>query len=91
MTATLKHLRILEQAGLVATVKVGRERRCRVQTEALADVERWIVSTRHAWTFRLDSLESYLKEAKSMEEKSLSETSLQESSLEMTSKEEKSP
>lgn len=61
LTATLKHLRILEEAGLARSEKVGRERRCRVEAAALDGIERWIEETRQAWFFRLDNLDAYLK------------------------------
>jgi DNA-binding transcriptional ArsR family regulator len=61
LTATLKHLRVLEKAGLATTVKVGRERRCRVQAQALSDIERWVEETRKAWTFQLDNLDRFLQ------------------------------
>lgn len=67
LPATLKHIRILERAGLVTTTKVGRERRCRVKTEALDDVQRWIEQTRQEWNARLDHLETYLQEQQEQE------------------------
>lgn len=60
LTATLKHLRVLEDAGLAKTVKVGRVRRCRVQAQPLNQIEQWISDTRRMWTMRLDSLEDFL-------------------------------
>jgi DNA-binding transcriptional ArsR family regulator len=68
LTATLKHLRILEAAGLTETVKVGRERRCRMKTERLAEIEAWVAETRRSWNFRLDQLELFLKESKESHE-----------------------
>jgi len=62
LTATLKHLRILEEAGLTTTLKVGRERRCRMRTDALSEIERWVQETRRAWNFRLDQLDALLNE-----------------------------
>jgi DNA-binding transcriptional ArsR family regulator len=60
LTATLKHLSVLEKAGLMRTTKVGRERRCRLEVEALSSIEAWIEETRRAWNLRLDSLEAFL-------------------------------
>ncbi len=62
LTATLKHLKVLENAGVVRSTKVGRERRCRVQPEAFAGIAAWLEETRRAWTFRLDNLEAFLEE-----------------------------
>ena len=62
LTAILRHLQILESAGLTESVKVGRERRCRVRLERLVEIEQWIEETRRAWNFRLDQLDVFLKE-----------------------------
>ena len=63
LTATLKHLRVLEDAGLAVSTKVGRERRCRLREPSLSGIERWVKETRRAWMFRLDRLEDFLKES----------------------------
>jgi DNA-binding transcriptional ArsR family regulator len=61
LTATLKHLGVLERAGLASTTKVGRERRCSLKVDSLRDIESWVQSTREAWMFRLDRLEAFLR------------------------------
>ena len=66
LSATLKHLRVLEKAGLAESRKVGRERKCRASCQPLEEMEQWISETRRAWSFRLDQLEVFLaKENKS--------------------------
>ena len=65
LTATLKHLKVLEDAGLTVSEKVGRERRCRVREESFHEIERWIRETRRAWMHRLDQLEIFLQESES--------------------------
>jgi len=62
LTATLKHLRVLERAGLASTQKTGRERRCRLQVAPLDEVDRWTREVRQAWRSRLDRLEALLAE-----------------------------
>src|SRR3954467_3951380 len=42
LTGMKKHVRVLEDAGLVATEKVGRTRRCSVGPRRLDDVQEWI-------------------------------------------------
>src|SRR3712207_5607290 len=44
-----KHIRILEEAGLVTTEKVGRVRRCRLGPERLDEAMRWIELYRRQW------------------------------------------
>src|SRR4051794_41430142 len=42
LTGMKKHVGVLEDAGLVATEKVGRTRRCTVGPRRLEDVSEWI-------------------------------------------------
>lgn len=56
LPATLKHVRVLERAGLVATSKQGRTVTVRLQPQTLADSEAWLHRTRTFWTARLESL-----------------------------------
>jgi DNA-binding transcriptional ArsR family regulator len=42
-----KHLRVLEDAGLVTTAKVGRTRRCSLGPKRLEDVQAWMDSIFH--------------------------------------------
>jgi DNA-binding transcriptional ArsR family regulator len=49
MPAILKHLRVLEQSGLVRTRKVGRVRTCRLEPESLQLLDRWISDRRRVW------------------------------------------
>ena len=56
----LKHLRVLEGAGLVRTVKRGRVRICSLDGARLADAERWIAEQRARWEGRLDRLGAHL-------------------------------
>jgi DNA-binding transcriptional ArsR family regulator len=62
MTGLKKHVRILEDAHLVTTTKVGRVRQCRIDTAALKTVEDWISERRNRWERRLDRLGDYLNE-----------------------------
>jgi len=55
-------VRILEDAHLVTTTKVGRVRQCRIDTAALKTVEDWISERRNRWERRLDRLGDYLVE-----------------------------
>jgi DNA-binding transcriptional ArsR family regulator len=59
-----KHVRVLEDAELVITEKVGRARECRLGPAQLQDVTRWIEEYRRAWQVRLDRFEAYVEESK---------------------------
>lgn len=56
LTGMKKHLRVLEQAGLVQTEKVGRTRRCSIGPKRLEDVQAWMDSYRAMLEERLDRL-----------------------------------
>ena len=60
--AISKHMRILEEAGLLSRRKQGREHRCRLEEQRLHDVQRWLEQQRSLWNARLDALERYLEE-----------------------------
>lgn len=60
LTGFLKHVRILEDARLVTTVKRGRVRECSLGPEQLEDVMQWISFYRKLWKGRMDGLESFL-------------------------------
>jgi DNA-binding transcriptional ArsR family regulator len=59
ITGMAKHLRVLEDAGLVVTEKVGRTRYCRLGTEKLDDAMAWITFYQRLWDRRLDGLDAY--------------------------------
>src|ERR1700733_8666826 len=64
LPSLMKHIRILEISGLVASEKNGRVRMCSLQTEALATVEVWLAAQREIWEQRLDRLEMYVEKLK---------------------------
>lgn len=59
LTGMKKHVRILEDAGLVVTEKIGRSRQCRIGTERLDDAMAWISFYQRLWERRLDGLDAY--------------------------------
>ncbi len=60
LTGLKKHVRILEEADLVTTEKIGRARECRLGPGRLDDASRWITTYRRQWERRLERLERYL-------------------------------
>ena len=54
--AVLKHLQVLEAAGLVTHVRSGREVLYRVTPQPLASAVAWILDTAGQWDRRLDRL-----------------------------------
>lgn len=62
--AISKHMRILEEAGLLSRRRLGREHRCRLEEKRMREAQAWIERHRKFWNERLDALERYLKENK---------------------------
>jgi DNA-binding transcriptional ArsR family regulator len=60
LPGVMKHLRVLQRAGLVTQRKVGRSRRCRLVARPLKDAEHWISHYRKFWENQFDALERYL-------------------------------
>jgi len=67
LPAVMKHLRVLQQAGLVSQRKVGRSRRCRLVARPLKNAENWISQYRAFWENQFDSLDRYLTESNKKE------------------------
>ena len=61
LPAVLKHLGILESAGLMRSHKTGRVKTCRLEPEALDPVATWVEERRRIWNRRLDALERHLE------------------------------
>lgn len=60
LPTVMRHLSVLEEAGLIATSKDGRVRTCAVVPEALAPVRTWLDEQRTIWEARLDRLDDYV-------------------------------
>jgi len=60
LTGVKKHVGVLEDAGLVATRKVGRVRRCTLGPERLDAELAWLEAYRRMLMERLDHLEKFL-------------------------------
>jgi DNA-binding transcriptional ArsR family regulator len=56
----MKHLRVLEEAGLLERTKEGRVVRCTLQPEPMKEAASWIAQYEKFWTDKLDSLARYL-------------------------------
>ena len=61
LTGMKKHVQVLEDAGLVATEKVGRVRTCRLGKRRLDDERHWIEQYQQMLEERYDRLESFLE------------------------------
>ena len=64
LTGIKKHVRVLEDAELVRTEKVGRARRCSLGPRRLEDAQLWIETYRHMLEGRLDRFGELLDQTK---------------------------
>ncbi len=60
LPTVMRHLSVLEEAGLVTTQKDGRVRSCAFQPQALAPMRDWLEEQRKIWEARLDRLDDYV-------------------------------
>jgi DNA-binding transcriptional ArsR family regulator len=67
LTGMKKHVGVLEEAGLVATAKVGRVRTCRLGPRQLDEVNAWIDRYRQLWRARFDELDQVIEDMKQKE------------------------
>jgi DNA-binding transcriptional ArsR family regulator len=64
LVAVQKHVRVLEEAGLVATRKHGRSRHVRLRAHGLHPLSDWIRASERRWNAAFDRLERLLDDEK---------------------------
>jgi DNA-binding transcriptional ArsR family regulator len=69
LPTVMRHLSVLEEAGLISSSKDGRVRTCAIVPEALAPVGTWIDEQREIWEARLDRLDDYVMQLMKEREK----------------------
>lgn len=62
LAGMMKHVGVLEQAGLVTTEKVGRVRNCKLGAYRLKDETAWLERYRERWDDRFNELEKVVEE-----------------------------
>lgn len=60
LNAISKHIKVLEQAGLVTRRTLWREHMIEVQMAPLAQIDQWFGALRSIWALRLEKLETVL-------------------------------
>ncbi|HEY9381669.1 MAG TPA: metalloregulator ArsR/SmtB family transcription factor [Burkholderiales bacterium] len=69
LPAVTKHLKVLENAGLIARGREAQWRPCRLEAGPLKDAAEWLERYRRFWEQSFDRLELYLKEMQRKEKK----------------------
>jgi DNA-binding transcriptional ArsR family regulator len=65
----MKHLRVLQRAGLIRSTKNGRIRTCVLEQQALGDAEHWLSEQRLIWEGRADRMTSYVEQLQQQRKK----------------------
>ena len=65
LTGLKKHVQILEDVGLVTTVKTGRTRRCSLGPRRMEDAQQWLEGYRQMLDARLDGFGELIDEIES--------------------------
>jgi len=68
--AISKHLRILNECGIIEINQKGRERYCQIQPKNLIPAFLWIEQYKSLWEDKIDSFEQYLNKLQSKTDKS---------------------
>jgi DNA-binding transcriptional ArsR family regulator len=67
--AISKHLKVLEQAGLISRGRDAQRRPCRLEVQPLADASGWLDRYREIWEQNFRKLDLLLQEMKATEGK----------------------
>jgi len=67
LTGMKKHVVVLEEAGLVTTVKIGRVRTCKLGPRRLEEETAWLERYRQLWDSRFDELDKVVEALKRKE------------------------
>ena len=59
-----KHVKVLEDAGLIARRKLGRTHLISIEAEPLAEAEQWLKQWEKFWNTRLDRLQALVEQDK---------------------------
>jgi DNA-binding transcriptional ArsR family regulator len=62
LPAISRHLRILEEAGLMRRTKIGRTHHCRLVADPLSGAAAWLATYQRFWDAKLDTLDDYLSQ-----------------------------
>ena len=60
LPTVMRHLSVLQEAGLISTSKDGRIRTCAIVPEALEPMRTWLDEQRALWESRLDRLDAFV-------------------------------
>ena len=62
LVAVSRHVKVLEDAGLISRTKEGRSRWCRFEPDVIGEARDWIETHQRYGSAQLDALANYLKD-----------------------------
>lgn len=68
LPTVMRHIAVLEDAGLIETEKRGRTRMCHARPAALQRANEWLAERRAEWEARTDRLEAFLETLEALDE-----------------------
>jgi DNA-binding transcriptional ArsR family regulator len=69
LPAITKHLKVLENAGLITRGRQAQWRPCRLEAKPLQNAAAWVEQYSRFWDESLDRLEDYLRQLQAQEQK----------------------
>ncbi len=58
--AIAKHIKVLNECGMISITQKGREQVCEARLEQLDEVTHWVTESRKLWTQRFEKLDKFL-------------------------------
>lgn len=66
--AVSQHIKVLDESGLVAMWKKGRQRFCYIRPQKMKEVDQWLEPFRQLWEDRFDQLDQVLTNLKDQDD-----------------------
>jgi DNA-binding transcriptional ArsR family regulator len=67
--AITKHLKVLENAGLISRSRIAQSRPCKLEAAPLQEIADFLEKYRQHWEHSLDRLDAYLQQLQAQEKK----------------------
>jgi DNA-binding transcriptional ArsR family regulator len=64
LPAVSKHLKVLENAGLISRTRDAQWRPCKLETAQLKNLDNWLEYYRRFWTGSFDKMDAYIAKLK---------------------------
>jgi DNA-binding transcriptional ArsR family regulator len=74
LPAVSRHLKVLEASGLISRGRDAQWRPCRLEPDALRNLDDWLARYRRFWIGSFDKLDAYIAELKTKEKKNARKT-----------------